>query len=166
MDYSSGETYLWCGTQSKLLHSNGLLGTTRRSRDSRHQNQNTYPYGPYDSFNADPQSYGYSGHTMYDQSGPPIFEDTSRQQFAGVGYDPYGGPAFNPSPMFNPNASTAGNLFNQQILLTAGQQILNNPMAAAAIDQYGQNLVTKGKSWVGANVCPLFPQWCSSYLDI
>jgi hypothetical protein len=54
--------------------------------------------------------------------------------------------------MYGQNPPNASNLFNQQLLLTAGQQLLSNPMAAAALDQYGHNLVTKGKSWVGSNV--------------
>ena len=90
---------------------------------------------------------------MYQQPGPQLFEDTSGQHFGAPFADPYAnsGNSF-AQPMYSPNAGNAPNFLNQQILLTAGQQILNNPMAAAALDQYGQNLVSKGKSWVGSNV--------------
>ncbi|KAH9516375.1 Protein yif1b [Dermatophagoides farinae] len=38
---------------------------------------------------------------------------------------------------------------NQQFLMAAGQQLLSNPMTAAAIDAYSQSLVDKSKGWMG-----------------
>ena len=135
-----------------------IKGTTRRS--GRQQNQTPNPndfnnYGPYDGFGADPQAFGaqyYSGQSMFQPSDPQGFGDMSSQPYGGpTTFDPYSssGNTFGNQPF---NASNSANFLNQQMLLTAGQQLLTNPMAAAAIDQYGQNLVNKGKSWVGSNV--------------
>ncbi|CAG2100107.1 unnamed protein product [Medioppia subpectinata] len=141
-------------------------GATHRSRNpnanpnpnhNQNPNQDNYPYGSYDGFDANSQQFSgpfYTPSSPYDPSGPQLFEDTSAQHFNQQNtYDPYmnSGNTFMPQ-MYGQNPSNAPNLFNQQLLLTAGQQLLANPMAAAAIDQYGQNLVNKGKSWVGSNV--------------
>ncbi|XP_054169216.1 protein YIF1B-A-like [Oppia nitens] len=136
-------------------------GTTRRSRpNNANESHNTnvnYPYGSYDAYETNSQPYSanmYSGGpSVYDPNGPQLFEDTSAQFDAHNTYDPYMNSGNNFVPqMFNQNMGNASNLFNQQLILTAGQQLLTNPMAAAAIDQYGQNLVNKGKSWVGSNL--------------
>lgn len=43
-----------------------------------------------------------------------------------------------------------GDMFsNQQFLMAAGQQLLSNPITAAAIDAYSQSLADKSKGWMG-----------------
>ncbi len=85
---------------------------------------------------------------------PQLFEDTSGQQFA-----PQTDPYESQSHMSNANnfmpqmyGMSSQNLINQQLLMSAGQQLLTNPMAAAALDAYSQSIVNKGKSWIGNNV--------------
>lgn len=37
---------------------------------------------------------------------------------------------------------------NQQFLMATGQQLLSNPVTAAAIDAYGKTLMNRGQGWV------------------
>jgi hypothetical protein len=159
MDYGSGTSRRQTRQQQQRQQQNQPQNEPQNQPQNQQQG---YPYGTYDVFNSDTtqsQSYSYngqyfSGYSIYEQSGPQLFEDTSGQQFV-----PQTDSYESQSHMSNANTfmpqtygMSSQNLINQQLLMSAGQQLLTNPMAAAALDAYSQSIVNKSKSWIGNNV--------------
>lgn len=70
---------------------------------------------------------------------PPLYGNTLNSQIPGY--------QFPISQTLQP--SSADMFSNQQFLMAAGQQLLSNPITAAAIDAYSQSLADKSKGWMG-----------------
>lgn len=106
----------------------------------------------------------------FQSSDPPSPNTAAFQQPEMNSFQPNPNTLYNPNNQFNQGAnqfnsfyqpppppgmqqdknSFGGNVFaNQQFLMSAGQQLLSNPMTAAAIDAYSQSLVDKSKGWIG-----------------
>lgn len=91
------------------------------------------------NFNSNPNTF-YNNQFGANQQRPPSVPN----QFNSF-YQPQ-----QPPPLSQPDKNNFGNVFaNQQFLVSAGQQLLSNPMTAAAIDAYSQSLVDKSKGYIG-----------------
>lgn len=103
----------------------------------------------------------YGNYSFYDQQAPQLFEDTSTMssnsynntsndyympQASYSQTQPFPSGHFYPPPQFQPD-----NYINQQVLMSAGAQIIKDQVATAA-NFYSQDIVNKSKSWLGHNV--------------
>lgn len=99
---------------------------------------------PMSNFGAPPPPPQNSFNSFYQPNLPIDFGYVPGQQQAPPIMTPSG---FSSPQQPQPQAFAAASAMNQQFLMAAGQQILSNDLAAAAVATYSQSIMNKGLGW-------------------